>query len=649
MPEARTTISKSRVALAVVALGLAGAAGYSIRHPRAVAALPAASGAPAPSVRPVDSAPPPTQAQEDVDDGEGSVRPLKMPNGLPAMLDCRAARRVIAQVHARIAEPVGTPKAATVADGMIGWLDPHGLWSAAPDAPTAAVVRRVAPALLAEIERGPRDGSPCAAAREIGRTVQQWVAKLRPAFDAAASHAPMLTRPRALALASEAVFQDDPVTRPARELSMLLGERAGAFEKAFDKSGQQTFRAAGDRLLPLMSVDQWTGAVLAATVRAYVPALDAHGQWAPLDEEWSLYAADAAMDPGPRLWGQMMRTPIGVRVLEDPAPPLRVGDVVLSVGGIATAGLSVEQVEQLAQLEAVGAETSRSVTVVRASSARVERVEIPLPPTSDDAPEIELATQRIPYGDGDVLVVTIPDVPDGLGDELSQIVADNATQDPPVGILLDLRGNGGGSTDGAAGAIGVFLPGAPSFPYRHRGGAIEIQRALAPAPSGVWHGPVASLVDGYTASAAEMIAGALESYGRGTVVGTRTFGKGCIQEYFDDRPGVGVLRLTTMLYALPDGSPVQHVGVAPALPLPIAPAHDHEAALVGSLGAWRGPDVRDHKQVGGPAWPSTRGRVGPCKESVTCLALRRLGAAPATAARHTGSQTRAPRRGTSAP
>ena len=74
--------------------------------------------------------------------------------------------------------------------------------------------------------------------------------------------------------------------------------------------------------------------MLAAAVRAYVPAVDAHGQWAPLDEEWSLYAADAAVDEGPRLWDRMLRTALGVRVGGGARPPLVAGDLVLSTGAL---------------------------------------------------------------------------------------------------------------------------------------------------------------------------------------------------------------------------------------------------------------------------------------------------------------------------
>jgi carboxyl-terminal processing protease len=59
-----------------------------------------------------------------------------------------------------------------------------------------------------------------------------------------------------------------------------------------------------------------------------------------------------------------------------------------------------------------------------------------------------------------------------------------------------------------------------------RNGAVEIEQAPVPAPTDVWPGPVAVLVDPDTASAAEMIAGTIAAYDRGVVVGARTFGKG---------------------------------------------------------------------------------------------------------------------------
>ncbi len=164
-------------------------------------------------------------------------------------------------------------------------------------------------------------------------------------------------------------------------------------------------------------------------------------------------------------------------------------------------------------------------------------------------------------------------------------------------MLLDLRGNGGGSTDGAMDAIGVFLPGVPLFPMKRRDGTLETDRAPEPPRAQRWTGPVATLVDAATASAAEMISGALSSYRRGPSVGETTYGKGCAQEYLNDDAHAGVLRLTTLLYALPDGTPVQRIGLAPTLRIPlvgkpVTDDDDREATLPHAPPTWRGPDVR---------------------------------------------------------
>ncbi|MGZ3424724.1 MAG: S41 family peptidase, partial [Polyangiales bacterium] len=139
-----------------------------------------------------------------------------------------------------------------------------------------------------------------------------------------------------------------------------------------------------------------------------------------------------------------------------------------------------------------------------------------------------------------------------------------------------------------------------------------------------WNGPVAAIVDGGTASAAEMIAGALHAYRRGPVVGTATYGKGCAQEYVDDVTGVGVLRLTTLLFALPDGSPVQRVGIRPDIAIKLPPpigVKDHEADLLRAAPTWTGPDVRDAKRVVEISWPPSKA-IGPCKDEAICRALR---------------------------
>jgi carboxyl-terminal processing protease len=122
-----------------------------------------------------------------------------------------------------------------------------------------------------------------------------------------------------------------------------------------------------------------------------------------------------------------------------------------------------------------------------------------------------------------------------------------------------------------------------------------------------------------------MIAGVIDRYGRGPLLGSATFGKGCVQEYFDDRSGQGVLRLTTMLFSLPDGSPLQRIGLKPTVELGLPRTPERESALATVPPAWRGPDIRGQLPRAFPAWPAHGGKVGPCSDAWICQALSRLG------------------------
>src|SRR5262249_12028202 len=213
------------------------------------------------------------------------------------------------------------------------------------------------------------------------------------------------------------------------------------------------------------------------------------------------------------------------------------------------------------------------------------------------------------YGEGQVALIPIADVPGDLGSRLGAALDRVRGLRDLRGVMLDLRANGGGSTDGAIAAIGLFLPGAALFPMRRRDGGMEIERAPEVAADKRYTGPLAVLVDGDSASAAEMIAGGLGSYHRAVVVGDRTYGKGCAQEYLDDDAHVGVLRLTTLLFSLPDGSPVQKTGIVPNVQLSLPPAAEREAMLARALGPFRGPDVRDVARVKDVPWPNHGGKV----------------------------------------
>lgn len=587
---------------------------FVLTRPPVVAGRPAATATSA-------SAPPaePPLPFED-EDGERAVV-FRMPSGRPPALSCAAAKAIVKQARAGLAYPPPAIDPRELARSTSDWLDPHGLWSAADDTPVEPMLVAEGAALLADLE----SARPCQASERVGGALARWVGELRKTFDERAAKA---DPSRALAAARASIGGDE---RGARAFAERLGDDVGA-ARAIDHA-RAFADVARDRFFPAMSAASWSEVVLAAAVRAYVPLMDPHGAWAPSDEEASVYEVDLDAHPAPRLWERAARTPIGVRVEAGANAPLRDGDLLVEVSGFATAGLDVEQLDQLAFAAADG---PRTLTILRAGANTLERVEVAAAtpvakgddaPASDDA----LPHERVAFGAGGVLVLTPREVRDDLGTLVAKAIAKERPHDL-VGVVLDLRGNGGGSTEGAIDTLGAFLPKATLFPMKRRDGTLETDRAPDPAPEERWTGPVATLVDGATASAAEMIAGALAAYKRGPSVGTRTYGKGCAQEYIDDDAHVGILRLTTLLYALPDGAPVQRVGLAPTIALPwtARPASgdpdEREATLAHAPPKWRGPDVRDRDARWEVPWPASGGHVGPCAPAnvAVCDALSAL-------------------------
>jgi carboxyl-terminal processing protease len=571
---------------------------------------------------------------------------LAVPTGLPAAISCKTARAVVAEVRARFATPSARPKAGTFAELLVSWLDPHGLWSDAPGTPTAARIEEDAASLLGEIEAHPDSTDACRAALGLGQSLASWVGELGAEYERARRAAPRLSAAEAMTHALVAPFEEAEIP-PARELAFELGLHLGAVEQGLGPEVARFAREARDRFLPRLAPDAWQGVVLSSAVRAYVAAIDAHGQWAPLDEEWSLYADDQSFFDGDRLWDDMVRTPVGVRVVDGPTPPLAVDDLVLAVNGTSVGGMAVEHVGQLART-APAPGVRRSLVVLRAGAEGPRVLSAPplagpnddLEPSTDPGSDGELEIDLVPYGAKRVAVVAVRYGGEDLGARLEDLVAElTAAADSPVGMLLDLRGNGGGSTDGAADALGVFLPGVPAFPLLHAGRVTEVLAAPSPEAGHRFAGPLGVLVDARRASAAEMLAGALERYGRATLLGARTFGKGCVQEYFRDRARAGALRLTTHLFALPDGFTLQQRGLTPALTLDVERLGERERDLEGAIEPTNGPDVRV-EVPDAPGFPRPRGRIGPCADSIVCTALRQLAGRPLARPRPPSAETR---------
>jgi carboxyl-terminal processing protease len=150
---------------------------------------------------------------------------------------------------------------------------------------------------------------------------------------------------------------------------------------------------------------------------------------------------------------------------------------------------------------------------------------------------------------------------DGLKDALAKIQKD-IPADKFKGYVLDLRNNPGGLLDQSVAVVNAFIDHGEIVSTRGRN-ADETQRYNA-RPIDLSHGkPVVVLINGGSASASEIVAGALQDHKRATVIGTRSFGKGSVQTIIPLGQNNGALRLTTARYYTPSGRSIQAKGIEP--------------------------------------------------------------------------------------
>ena len=143
-----------------------------------------------------------------------------------------------------------------------------------------------------------------------------------------------------------------------------------------------------------------------------------------------------------------------------------------------------------------------------------------------------------------------------------------------VGIIIDLRNNGGGALSEATELTGLFIKQGPVVQIKESTGGIDVKSD--DDPSVFYSGPLAVMVNRNSASASEIFAGAIKDYHRGIVIGEPTFGKGTVQTLIDlgeqirSEENLGRLRLTMAQFFRINGGSTQHKGVVPDIVFPSA-------------------------------------------------------------------------------
>jgi len=247
----------------------------------------------------------------------------------------------------------------------------------------------------------------------------------------------------------------------------------------------------------------------------------------------------------------------------DDTPAARAGilanDLIIELDGVQVQGLTLDQaVEKMRG--PIG--TDIKVTVMR------EGVEKPL---DFDLTRATIAMRAVRYSlegeGGDVAVIRLARFSEqafvGIEKAIKDIYADRDGV-APKGIILDLRNNPGGLVDQSVYVADAFL----------KQGAVVLTRGRLPEESARYDAqpdaldaqladiPLVVLINGGSASASEIVAGALQDHKRATVVGTRSFGKGSVQSIISLGPD-GAMRLTTARYYTPNNRSIQAVGITP--------------------------------------------------------------------------------------
>jgi carboxyl-terminal processing protease len=235
---------------------------------------------------------------------------------------------------------------------------------------------------------------------------------------------------------------------------------------------------------------------------------------------------------------------------------VRPGDVIQRVGGEPVDGLDLTDVVE--KIRGPAGSTVR-LTLVRGTAEAPFDIELTRAVIEVNPVKARLEAGRIGYVRISVfnehtqqrLVTAIERLKREAGGRLS-------------GFVLDLRNDPGGLLDQAVAVAGDFLDGGVIVSTRGRDGRLT-RRISAPsdATDRLDGAPMVVLINGASASASEIVAGALQDRGRATIMGTRSFGKGSVQTILPIVTTRGAVRLTTDLYYTPSGRSIQAEGITP--------------------------------------------------------------------------------------
>ena len=230
----------------------------------------------------------------------------------------------------------------------------------------------------------------------------------------------------------------------------------------------------------------------------------------------------------------------------------------------------------------------RNEVKLEEQAAKSSIIELPIDDSESEVVKIGVIDLPVFYLDFNGRAQNKPDYRSSTRDVRKEIAS--LEEQGVQGIVIDLRNNGGGSLLEATTLTGLFIDKGPVVQVRNSNGRISLEEDVEPGMA--WQGPLAVLVNRYSASASEIFAAAIQDYGRGLVIGEPTFGKGTVQSLLDlddyapsDSPGMGQLKITMAQFFRVNGGSTQNRGVEPDIRFPSVGTPDKygESSLTNAL------------------------------------------------------------------
>lgn len=247
--------------------------------------------------------------------------------------------------------------------------------------------------------------------------------------------------------------------------------------------------------------------------------------------------------------GMRSDQPTIIRVLDGnpaEAASLKAGDTIVKINDESSAGWDTSKVA-----EKVRGEVGTTVKLVVARDGELK--EFTITRASVNNPSVQ---SRVENGIGIMKLTRFDENTSSLAEKAGESFANQHVK----GVILDLRGNGGGYLEAAQSVAGLWLDNKVVVSERTHGKVTdELKSASNPILSGI---KTVVLVDGDSASASEIVAGALQDHGKSTLVGEKTFGKGTVQKIVELGAGTK-LKVTVARWYTPNGKNITKEGIKP--------------------------------------------------------------------------------------